>query len=460
MSKLYLRNTDTYTGYVATEKSAALTPTTALNNRRDLSETKGSSQTFFSFNSIASTAAQQQYIGKWISPPLTVTSIPDTDTWTFAFGSAEGSTNANSKVALSVYVLKADDTVRGYVYDLATGLGSEWNASEDGRLLTFTPSSVAVTGIVNTDRLVVEVWRVCPLQGMATAYAQTFYFDGIIDPTEFGATNDHASYLSTPQDMFAGPAILSASSTGAGTLSGSAAATANLAATAAGPTTASGTGAASMVLSAAASGAGTTGGMAAAGTLIAVTASGAGTCGGSAAATLTAGGQTLAATSTGAGTSGGAAAATMLQQVATIGASTDMGRAAGSLRMVASASGVTVSAGSAAANLVSGAQTYPATAAGAAVCSGSAVAALQMAVTAQALTALAGMAVASMTLMAGAAGVGTPSGTASATIPGVPAPYEPIRIGLDAGTTSAGGVDGTTSAGVLAGATSITGGVE
>lgn len=203
MTKLYLHKTDLYTTYSTASKSTALPPyTTSGLGRWSLSTSIGSAQGAETLATTANTVAQKQYFSKFISAPLTVTSV-DANTWIIAIGCLETSTNANSFAAFSIYVLKSDDTVRGYIYDSATALGAtEWPVVEAGKV--YTVSGAAVAGVVSTDRLVIEIWRV-GTQSMATAYNQQIFYDGATEPTNDVATTDAAGYIDTPQDIFASP---------------------------------------------------------------------------------------------------------------------------------------------------------------------------------------------------------------------------------------------------------------
>lgn len=201
MSKLYLRaSTNNVGSLVRTEKSTALPVGTfddSGNVARDLETTAGSSQVSISNASLAQTTHQDQYLGKFISDTLAVSSV-DANTWTIALATSESNANANSFTVLSIYVLQSDDTVRGYIYDSDTPLGVEYGGSEDGQVYTISGSAVA--SVVSTDRLAVEIW-VHAEQSSAMALTNTLFFDGATDVVD-ATTTDAASYISTPQDLF------------------------------------------------------------------------------------------------------------------------------------------------------------------------------------------------------------------------------------------------------------------
>lgn len=198
-TRLFLRETTAnVTGFARTEQSSAL-PVGTLDDSggvaRDLETTKGAAQTSQANTTRAQTADQDGYFGKFISDPLAVASI-SANTWTIGLAVQESNTNANAFLILSLYVLTAADTVRGFIYDSHTSLGVEWTTAEDGQVLTFAGS--AVSGIVSTDRLCLEVWHHAA-QGMAASYTVTIYFAGATDVTDTTTTNA-ASYIETPQD--------------------------------------------------------------------------------------------------------------------------------------------------------------------------------------------------------------------------------------------------------------------
>ena len=177
---LYMRTSqDNVAGVVATEKSAAMTPVTAVNAITDLSLQRGSSpSTYGSLNSSATTAAQTGYARKFISAPLnpSVTTIP-AGSWEIGYVGWEAAAGADAQLALSVYVLTSGDTVRGYVYDSAAPLGVEFSTGSGaplGQIVTFT--GAAVTSIASTDRLVVEYWAFAT-QTAANVQERRFYFD-------------------------------------------------------------------------------------------------------------------------------------------------------------------------------------------------------------------------------------------------------------------------------------------
>lgn len=171
-----------------------------------LSTTKGTAQTSKALNSQASTAAGQDfYVARFSSEALAAQTIA-ANTWTFAMAHSEANVNANNyHVFASLYVWRPSTTaVVGYVYDGGNVIGGsvEMAATEDGRVGTQAMSAVTAAA---GDILVYECWFSSLAQAMATAYAQTLYFDGTTDVVDT-TTTDAASYIETPQNLTFGGA--------------------------------------------------------------------------------------------------------------------------------------------------------------------------------------------------------------------------------------------------------------
>lgn len=157
--------------------------------------------------SLAQTGQQSGRIFTFSRDGLTTGEI-EANTWTLALAMSEAHANANSFLAVSLYLWGArvypgspGQEVLGYVYDSATPLGAEWGTTEDGQVVTF--SGAEIGGVVPADWLVLEIWYVAT-QATATSYLQSIYYAGTADVTG-STTSDAASYLETPQDLFPDP---------------------------------------------------------------------------------------------------------------------------------------------------------------------------------------------------------------------------------------------------------------
>ena len=196
-TKLYLHAATTTNAPTNGEQSTAMPVGTFKGNsgtgfeNLSMSSLIGTSQTSKSVTSLAQTAAQDNYIARFTSPPLANQTIP-AGTWTLALQSLETNANANSFFQASLYVWRpSTSSVVGYVYDSSTALGTEWGTATTGRVVTVSGNSVdAQAG----DVLVLEVWR-SGTQAAATAYAQTLFFDGTTDVTNGGTAASAASFI-------------------------------------------------------------------------------------------------------------------------------------------------------------------------------------------------------------------------------------------------------------------------
>ena len=146
-------------------------------------------------------AARDFWLGKYISDPILVSTVEAQafGAWNAALAGLETNAALNAYWMVSVYVLKADGTVRGYIVDAHNDtLGSELTTSEDGQVLGF--AGAAVSGCISTDRIACEVWMHTS-NSMGSSYTGTFYYNGATAVTE-STTTDAGSYIETPQDLF------------------------------------------------------------------------------------------------------------------------------------------------------------------------------------------------------------------------------------------------------------------
>jgi len=204
VAKLYLHATTSSDAPTNGEKSAALPVGTFKGNSgtgfEDLSMSSliGTSQTTKSITGLAQTGAQDNYIARFTSPPLTAQTIA-AGTWTFAVQTLESNAGANSMLDGSLYVWRpSTDSVVGYVYDSTTALGTEWGTTTKGVLVTVSGNSVTVK---DGDVLVFEVWRYAASQTAATAWTQELLFDGTTDVTSGGTGSSAASYIQAPTNL-------------------------------------------------------------------------------------------------------------------------------------------------------------------------------------------------------------------------------------------------------------------
>lgn len=202
-TRFFLRDLTAANPPTAGEKSTALpVDTLGANNATGTEETRaldtaiGAVQVSIAKNADATTAARDNYLGRFTSAGLAAQTIAAA-TWTIAIALNEANAAANSFLNLSVYIWRpSTSAVVGFIYDSHTNIGVEWGATEDGQVITF--AGVAVTTVLN-DVLVVEIWRHA-VQGMAVAYTQTVYFNGATVVTD-ATTTDAGSYLENPNTI-------------------------------------------------------------------------------------------------------------------------------------------------------------------------------------------------------------------------------------------------------------------
>lgn len=184
----------------AGEKSTALPAGTANGTTPTsyhMSPVEGSSQTSVTVTTLAQTTSQTGCLARFVSNRLPSGTI-SANTWTFFYASDESNGAANMFLSLSIYVWNTSSgIVRGFIYDNASGLGTEWATSQSAQSITV--SGNAVTGSAG-DLLVCEVWY-NSVQAMATAYTGSFYWNGTDDTTTGTGNASTASYLETPQNI-------------------------------------------------------------------------------------------------------------------------------------------------------------------------------------------------------------------------------------------------------------------
>lgn len=207
MSKLYLRSTTGNTaGYVTATKAINVHFNTEVDvsgiTRRDLKTTPGAAVQNLGITYAATATSKDGYYGKWISDPIAVNQV-DANSWAIALSGAESNGALNAFMIAAIYVLKSDDTVRGFIYDDHTSLSTEFGTSQEGHIAII--SGAQVTGCVSTDRIAFELW-VHTANTMTTSYNFFYWYDGPDDITDGGVQG--GAFINTPQDLFTIPAII------------------------------------------------------------------------------------------------------------------------------------------------------------------------------------------------------------------------------------------------------------
>ena len=175
---------------------------------RTMDTTIGTSQTSIVLTSNATSSLQDYYFTRFVSPALSGISSITAQTWTYNIATMESNTSANfpcatqNSVRTVAYVWRPSSqtkvgNIRDNVSDSTTTEGTA--STERSHFVTFAGS--LVSSISNGDVICFEVWFSIT-QLIATAYTDTFYFDGTTATTTDNTTvSSHASFLETPQTL-------------------------------------------------------------------------------------------------------------------------------------------------------------------------------------------------------------------------------------------------------------------
>lgn len=205
MQKFYLHAATTpLTGTLpgATTQSATSPSVTATgaSTNRTMDGTIGTSQTSAALTTLANTTAQPSWFRRFLSPALAAQTITAAaNTWQLHIAGSVSSTNSNFDAANGVcYVWRpSTGSLVGKLWDtmnLTFTMNSATEFASSGNVPTSVGTSVTCS---NGDVLVYELWRGSGGQAMATAYTNTFFYDGT---TEDSATSN-AAFLLAPADL-------------------------------------------------------------------------------------------------------------------------------------------------------------------------------------------------------------------------------------------------------------------
>lgn len=176
-TRFYFRDTISPFTPTAESKSAALPVGTnnslTINDNESLSLIQGTSDIRVNITSLAQIAQQSGRFARFTSDRL-ASQVITSDTWSYGIRRQESNSNANTFLALSVYVWRpSTSSVVGYIYDSSAQLGVEWPTSI--LLLTGSFSGSTVT-CNNGDVLVCEVWYTA-VQGKSVSYTNSIEFN-------------------------------------------------------------------------------------------------------------------------------------------------------------------------------------------------------------------------------------------------------------------------------------------
>lgn len=149
-------------------------------------------------SSLAQTATQSSTFGFRFSSTLLAAQTISANTWTIFYKAQESNTNANTFLAMSIYVWRPNtSSVVGFIYDSTASLGAEFGTTASTQSITVSGSAVTAN---RGDILVCEPWYAAT-QAKATSYTNTLYFDGTDETTTGTGNSSCAAYIETPQNL-------------------------------------------------------------------------------------------------------------------------------------------------------------------------------------------------------------------------------------------------------------------
>lgn len=148
---------------------------------------------------VLATGVQRVMLGKWVSKPLAITSLPALTGYEFGISGSEGEDTMDAFFDPVVYIKNPDLSVAGRIRDVDVSLGNELGVNAKGRIATFNGNAIGT--IVVGARIVLEVWvrlnpTVVPVNGVLRINwdGQTLPAEGVVN------RDDLAAYLKIPQD--------------------------------------------------------------------------------------------------------------------------------------------------------------------------------------------------------------------------------------------------------------------
>jgi hypothetical protein len=212
-TKLYFRDTaNSGSGTFPSGEQASLTSSYAGSKNgtlRTLSTTIGTTQTSSTGTTVAQTiTAQTPFMAYFCSPPIDA-NVTISGTFGINIAVAESNTNVNlTSFHPHIYVWRpSTNALVGTLYPTTTELFFTEPAASTETVANFTNiiNVTSVSALVG-DVIICEIWFK-HVQGMATSYTTTFYYDGTTENTTSGTTvSNHASFVEFSTNItFTGP---------------------------------------------------------------------------------------------------------------------------------------------------------------------------------------------------------------------------------------------------------------
>lgn len=203
MQKFYLHTVTydtsggTYPALTADESAATASRAANFSTHRQADDTIGTSQFGEAIASLAQTTQQRIPWSRFWTAPLAAQTIT-AGNWQASVGLQGGNSNAVPGIAVCIGAWRpSTGALVGLIYDgpaTPTILGSTASTSEAVKASTTLAGSSRA--VLAGDVLFFEFWLVAT-QTMATAYTDTFFYDG----TTEGSATSCAAYVAAPADL-------------------------------------------------------------------------------------------------------------------------------------------------------------------------------------------------------------------------------------------------------------------
>lgn len=215
-TRLYFHNaTSTLTGTFPTGEQSSVTANvtaTGAATMRVMDTNIGTGQTTINITTSASTAARNNFLRTFVSPPLVGDQVVGGGNMILNTADQESNLSANFWVnSLNVYVWRPSNGTRiGIIRDAGgTSLGgTEPSAANSTQVTHITAITSTAVNALDGDVVICEIWT-RTTQASATAYTALFMYDGTtINTTENAVVTNHASFLELTENLNFTPSSL------------------------------------------------------------------------------------------------------------------------------------------------------------------------------------------------------------------------------------------------------------
>lgn len=193
--------------FPAAEQSAATAGATAAgaNTLRTMDTSLGTTQSSLVVTTVASTVAQNNFMGFFCSKPLEGDQTVGGGTMILNGAEQESNANANWWInSLNIYVWRpSTGTKVGTVRDAAgTSLGGlEPTATNNIQVSHITGITSTAVSALDGDVVICEIW-IRATQSAAMSYTGTYYYNGTtVNTTENSVVTSHASFIELTENL-------------------------------------------------------------------------------------------------------------------------------------------------------------------------------------------------------------------------------------------------------------------